>query len=168
MKNRITLVGSLLLLIACNQEADKQETTTLAQTQKDTTVSRNEPVGFNTDSKLFIWKATTDYKKIKNTNIPAGALTADSLIKGLNELYENIVLEKVRISGDTIYTAIKDATYLSEQMGSSGAELYVADVVLNLTEVPGIKFVNIQMEEGSHMQPGVWSAGNFQKYIEAK
>lgn len=77
---------------------------------------------------------------------------------------EQVLLEKVKISGDTIYTAIKDSEYLGNQMGSTGAEIYVADVVLNLTELPGIKYVNIQMKEGSHVQPGTWSKISFEKY----
>ena len=77
---------------------------------------------------------------------------------------ENIVLEKIKISGDTIYTEVKDSEYLTEAIGTTGAEMYLADVVLNLTEVAGIKFININLKEGSHMQPGTWSKDNFSKY----
>jgi hypothetical protein len=166
MKCTISLSLALMLL-ACNQTAEK-ENITETETQNDTMVNQtNEPV-FNPGSKLYIWKATPDYKKIKNNNMPAGILNADSLIKGLNEQYENILLEKVKISGDTIYTTIKNASYLTDQMGSTGAEMYVADVVLNLTAVPGLKYVNIDLQEGSHMEPGVWSLDNFKKYTELK
>jgi hypothetical protein len=79
-------------------------------------------------------------------------------------LNEKIVLEKIKISGDTIYTIIKDSKYLTDGIGTTGAEVYLADVVLNLTEVPGIKYVNIDLEEGSHMQPGTWNKENFVKY----
>ena len=167
MKYTIALLTGLLLL-ACNQNADKEEATGEEQPQIDTIAAQQTlPVG-NADSKLYIWKATADYKKIKNKEIPSGLLNADSLIKGLNAHYENIFLEKIKISGDTIYTFIKNASYLTDQMGSTGAEVYVADVVLNLTAVPGIKFVNIQLQQGSHMQPGVWSLDNFLKYTEEK
>ena len=90
----------------------------------------------------------------------------DSLIKGLNELHENIYIEKIKLSGDTIYTIIRNSTFLAESIGSSGAEMYLADVVLNLTEVPGIKYVDIYLEAGSHMEPGTWSRDNFSKYRE--
>jgi hypothetical protein len=42
--------------------------------------------------------------------------------------------------------------------------MYVADVVLNLTEVPGIKYVSIDLKAGSHMEPGTWSKERFAKY----
>ena len=157
-----------LLLSACNQHVEKEETTSVPQSHNDTIASQANPVILNPDSKLFIWKATPEYKKIKNKEIVTGIVNADTLIKGLNELYENIYLEKIKISGDTIYTVIKNASYLTDQMGSTGAEVYVADVVLNLTTVPGIKYVNIQLKEGSHMQPGVWSLEDFSKYTEEK
>jgi hypothetical protein len=163
-----TILLLALLMLGCNQTAEKEVTTNELPPQKDTMVVQKEGEVFNPDSKLYIWKATPDYKKIKNTDIPAGLLNADSLIKGLNEQYENIFLEKIKISGDTIYTKIKNASYLTDQMGSTGAEVYVADVVLNLTAVPGIKYVNIDLVEGSHMEPGVWSLENFKKYTEVK
>jgi PBP1b-binding outer membrane lipoprotein LpoB len=163
-----TILLLALLMLGCNQTAEKEVTTNELPPQTDTMVVQKEVEVFNPDSKLYIWKATPDYKKIKNTDIPAGLLNADSLIKGLNEQYENIFLEKIKISGDTIYTKIKNASYLTDQMGSTGAEIYVADVVLNLTAVPGIKYVNIDLLEGSHMEPGVWSLDNFKKYTEVK
>lgn len=168
MKMSPVLLCCLLVLLGCNQHADKQGPDSVPQPGRDTVTSQTTPGIRNPDSKLYIWRATPDYQKMRNKDVSVGTLNADSLIKGLNAQYENILLEKVKISGDTIYTAIKNASYLAEQMGSTGAEIYVADVVLNLTEVPGLKYVNIQLEEGSHMQPGVWSAENFKKFTEAK
>jgi hypothetical protein len=167
MKYNIVIVF-VLFFLGCNQKSDSEETTTKQESQVDTVTTKKQTPLFNPETKLFIWKATPDYKKVRNTEAGPSLQNADTLIKGLNELYENVFLEKLKISGDTIYTMIKDATYLAEQMGSTGAEIYVADVVLNLTAVKGIKYVNIDMAEGSHMQPGVWSLDNFSKYTEAK
>ncbi len=167
MKYNVVLL-IVLFLLGCNQKNESEETTADRESQVDSiTIEKQTPL-FNPETKLFIWKATPDYKKVRNTAAGPSLQNADTLIKGLNELYENVYLEKIKISGDTIYTKIKDATYLAEQMGSTGAEIYVADVVLNLTSVKGIKYVNIDMEEGSHVQPGVWSLDNFSKYTEAK
>ncbi len=158
----------LLLLAGCTQNKESDKTTVVRESKEDTVAMEQLPHLFNPESKLYIWKATADYKKIRNKTAGPALQNADSLIKGLNELYENIYLEKIKISGDTIYTVIKNATYLAEEMGSTGAEIYVADVVLNLTSLSGIKYVKIDLAEGSHMQPGVWGPSNFTKYIEAK
>lgn len=156
----------LLCLATCNQKADKEDTTGKPQPQLDTVKHLKPATNFNPESKLYIWRATPNYKKIKNTGYMQEILNADSLIKGLNELNENVFLEKISISGDTVYTIIRNSTYLAEQMGSTGAEVYVADLILNLTAVPGIKYVHLQLEEGSHIQPGTWSKDNFKKYTE--
>ncbi len=167
MKYNIALLF-VLFFVACSQKKESEETRINEASREDTVTIENQTPSVNAESKLYIWKATADYKKIRNTAAGPALQNADTLIKGLNELYENVYLEKLKISGDTIYTVIKNATYLAEQMGSTGAEVYVADVVLNLTSVTGIKYVNIELAEGSHMQPGVWSLDNFSKYIEAK
>jgi len=152
-------------LLACNnnsKEASKEEDNETVY--KDSIAIAPFIPGSNMESKLFVWKASPDYTREYNKDFKQDILNADSLIKGINEMNEKVLLEQKKISGDTIYTEIKDSEYLGNQMGSTGAEIYVADVVLNLTELPGIKYVNIQFKEGSHMQPGTWSKKNFEKY----
>lgn len=153
-------------LMACNTKEREKETVTETQYAADSVVTEeaSSTLQINPDSKLYVWKSSPDYTKIKNPEVTSSTLNADSLVKGLNELNENVLLQKIKISGDTIYTEIKDSKYLAESMGSTGAEIYIADVVLNLTEVPGINYVNIQLEEGSHVQPGVFSREQFKKY----
>lgn len=158
----------VLLILACSQKKEKEVTTGKAEPQTEPVVSSSTIAAYHTELNKIIWRATDDYKKIKNPLATAYWLNADTLIAGLNKYYENVFLEKIKISNDTIYTLIKNSKYLAEQMGSTGAEIYVADVVLNLTAVPGIKYVSINMEEGSHAQPGTWSLDNFKKYTAAK
>lgn len=155
----------MLSLLACNNKAKE------APKEQDNLDSYPDSLarvpfvpGSNPESELFVWKTSPDYTREYNRNFKPEILDADSLIKGINEMNEQVLLEKVKISGDTIYTEIKDSQYLGNQMGSTGAEIYVADVVLNLTAVPGIKYVNIQLKEGSHVQPGTWNKKNFEKY----
>lgn len=168
MKN---IIGFCLVagLLACNDNAtEAPEEVYQEEMQTDSFTTVPFVPGSNPESKLFVWKTSPDYSKEYNEDFKPEILQADSLIKGINEMNEQILLEKVKISGDTIYTEIKDSRYLGNEMGSTGAELYVADVVLNLTELPGIQYVNIQMEEGSHVQPGTWSKKNFQKFKPSK
>ncbi len=159
---RIYLVTVLAGLLACNNQ--QKETTDNTQSAADSVVVEQAVSSYNAESDLYVWKSSPDYTKEKNPSMRKEILHVDSLILGLNQLNENVFIEKLKISGDTLYTEIKDSKYLGEQMGTTGAEMYLADVVLNLTEVPGVKFVNIQMEERSHIQPGTWSKENFAKY----
>lgn len=119
------------------------------------------------ESQYWIWQADANKKtKNKNPQIDSSYYNVDTLLAGLNGKYPRIKLEKSRIGHDTLYAAIRDADYLTEQMGSTGAEQYIADAVLNLTAVPEIRFVRIDFEEGSHASPDVWSRDSFAGYKE--
>lgn len=112
-----------------------------------------------------LWHVDFETKtKRKDSTFKNEYLNADSLIKALNLLYQNIKLEKVKISGDTLFTVIKNNEYLGERMGTTGSELYVAEVVINLTSVNGINYVRIDMDERSHASPGVWKFSDFSDF----
>ena len=163
VSKRLAVLLLVAFLGACNnikEEKVEDEEVEIV----DSLAIENPVLVYNPNSKLYVWRATPDYTKKKNLEAEPVIINADSLIKGLNEYYENVFLEKIKQSGDTLYTTIKESNYLTQQMGSTGAEVYVADVILNLTAVPGIKYVHIDMLAGDHAQPGTWSADNFKNY----
>jgi hypothetical protein len=115
----------------------------------------------------FIWQVDADKKVIvKNPQLQPEFFNVDTLITGLNEMFPEIKLEKLRLSNDTLYTEIKDATFLTQRSGSLGAEQYIAQVVINLTSIEGVRFVRIAFEEGSHASPDVFSKEQFADYKE--
>jgi hypothetical protein len=158
---KICYLGLIIFFSACNQQEEKEPAPLPEQPPEATTDSLQIVKG---EAKLYVWKNDADYTRRKNSEINVASVNADSLIKGLNQMYENVYLQKDKQSNDTLYTFIKDSEFLTNRMGSTGAEVYVADVVMNLTEVPGIKYVHIDLQEGSHMQPGTWSRTNFARY----
>lgn len=163
----ILLLAAITAVVSCNANKEEANKSLSIETIEDGATV--EPtLQYNPESKLYVWKANFDYTKVQNPTFQQAILNTDSLIKGLNERYEKVFLQKDRISGDTLNTFIDDSQYLSNQMGSTGAELYIADVVLNLAEVPGVKYVAIKMEEGSHAQSGIWTKQNFEQYKTVK
>ena len=115
----------------------------------------------------YVWLVDFDKKtKTKNPKFKQGYLNVDTLINGLNQIHPNIILDKIKISGDTLFTEIKDSEYLGERIGSYGAFAYIADVVINLTSVKNINFVKIDFEDGSHISPGTWSKKEYGNYKE--
>lgn len=162
----------LLALLSCENNANKESVA-------DST-ENNNPAAADTAAlgpelpvadrrQYFLWEVDADQKtKKKNPQARPEYGNVDTLITGLNELYPQIRLEKKRLSHDTLYTEIKDAQYLTEQMGSTGSEQYIAQAVLNLTAVKGINYVRIDFAEGSHASPDVWSRKNFSDYKEVK
>jgi len=79
----------------------------------------------------------------------------------LNDTYPEIILHFTKTSNDTLFVKISNSTFLTQQMGSSGPEVYLADVTYNLTEISGINYVAIIFKAGDHASPGVYSRTDF-------
>ena len=58
---------------------------------------------------------------------------------------------------------VQNDEYLTERMGSTGAEEYLAAATFTLTEYKGIKSVRFLFEEGDHAVPGIYSRESFLK-----
>lgn len=91
------------------------------------------------------------------------SLTVPILIQKLNSLYPDIQLRYKKISGDTIFVAIDKSSYLTKQVGTTGAKGYLAEVTFNLTELKNINFVDIHFKEGDHAAPGTYTRTDFAK-----
>lgn len=90
-------------------------------------------------------------------------LTAAQLVQALNTSYPDVQLQFNTISHDTMYVSIPNSTYMSNQMGSTGAYNYMATAVFNLTELKNIQYIRFDFEEGSHAGPGVFSRSDFDR-----
>ena len=149
MKTGFLLYGILLLLVSCGSN----------QTE--------EPdVNNNNLSEQQSWQASLDDSSgniVLNRNgapLP-DTLSIDAIKAFLNSRYPNIQLQVLRQSGDTLYVQIPEATYLTQQMGSTGPEMYFGEAVYNLTEIPGIRFINFALAEGDHAGPDTYNRDSF-------
>jgi hypothetical protein len=161
------------LITSCSQRKDVQNTTVTdtvaimpANADSNSIRPNNEIFDNETEAQNYlIWKADIDSMLIrKNPDFKNSNLSLDSIIKGLNLKYREIPLEKIRLSHDTLYTLITNSEYLGEQIGSTGASSYLAEAVINLTSVKGVKYVNINFAEGSHATPGVFTRKDFEDF----
>lgn len=147
MKNYFLLLLCIPLLFACgNNKADQPATI------EDTAAS------------YFLWESALNdssgrlaMKKVET----ADSISTQSILGFTNKAYSRIRLDLVKTSHDTIYLKIDDATFLTQQMGSSGSILYLAAIVYNLTELAGIKYVTLDFEEGDHARPGTYNRDSF-------
>jgi hypothetical protein len=115
----------------------------------------------------YLWSAELAPKTgvaIKRLRLMAvDSLTQQNIIQILNETYPEIPLRFTKSSNDTLFVKISNSNYLTQQMGSSGPEVYLADVTYNLTEIPGINYVSILFKQGNHASPGIYSRTYFAK-----
>jgi hypothetical protein len=126
------LILASLLFTACNNSADSPEddgdTADLAPPVYSWQASLNDSTG-----KLEVKKSDA---------VGPDSLSVPAVITYLNKANTNVQLTFVKTSGDTVYLKIPDPMYLTQQMGSSGPTIYLAQAVYSLTEIPGIKYVN--------------------------
>lgn len=145
---RLSIYSSVLLLfiVSCSNNKPEEAETPVAE--------------------IYLWEAglndSTGLLQMKKIISPVvDSLSVTSVTGYINGEDSNIQLEYVKTSGDTVFLKIPDAEYLTQRMGSSGPTMYLAGVVYNFTEIPGIKYVNLDFEEGDHAQPGTYSRESF-------
>jgi Sporulation and spore germination len=151
MKFFSLFVFTSLLLAACNNKADQPAI------EEDST---------NTPAAVYSWQSVLndstgrlEMKKVEA--VGPDSLSPAAVIKYLNTTNSNVQLVFVKIAGDTAYLKIPDPMYLTQQMGSTGPTLYLSQVIYNLTEIPGVKYVNLDFEEGDHASPGTYNRDSF-------
>lgn len=119
----------------------------------------------------FYWHL--DFDTILNKEYLIRGIMLDSISQSPNELIDILnrrkpkcKIEYLDIIGDTIKIRILDDEYLTEQMGTSGADCFMGETIFTLTENNLIKFVRIEMEYGSHAGPGIYSRNDYKKLVK--
>ena len=90
----------------------------------------------------------------------------DELIRILNMRQSKSKINYVEQRGDTIVIKILNDEYLTEQMGTSGADCYMAETIYTLTENDLIQFVRFEIDYGSHACPGLYSRKDYERMIK--
>lgn len=151
MKFLSALIFITLLYSCGNNKAD--------QPVADADTTNMAPPVYSWQASLNDSSGRLEMKKVEATG--PDTLSAPAVVAYLNTTNSNVQLALVKISGDTVYLKIPDPIYLTQQMGSTGPTIYLAQVIYNLTEIPGIKYVNLDFEEGDHAAPGTFNRDSF-------
>lgn len=144
-----------IILSACNGPDKKAGTTDV------------ENIVIDQPDTVLFW-TVDDYNKIKTQvyKDTAGITDPGSVINGINSIYPKIHLRFLNLSNDTVYAKIDSAFAFTDDMGSFGATEYLSTVVLNLTTLQNINYVNLDFPVGSHASPGVFAKNDYQDYKE--
>jgi hypothetical protein len=139
---------------------------------EDTTDSAASP-GIRADSSMtvinrnMIWTVDDENAEKEKLKAPKNAIpdsfSVAHVIQLLNENFPGIRMELVKVSNDTAYVKIPDDERLTQEIGNTGAENYLASATFTLTEIKSIKFVNFALEPGDHAEPGVYSRNDFKR-----
>lgn len=160
MKNYVLFIIITIFFIACNSSKDKEA----ANTADSAVVSKSTDSSAIKDMHYF-WVADIVPQQglvlTKARPLSADSLSAPVIIQMFNEMYPEIPITVNKIGHDSIFIKIGNSKYLTQQMGSSGPETYFAELTYNLTEVPGINYVDFNFKEGDHAAPATYSRTDF-------
>ncbi len=115
------------------------------------------------------WSAVIDSSSQKiemrqNSRLDNSALNLQNISEALNQKYPEIRMANPYQNNDTVYVRIPEAGYLTQQSGSMGAEIFMAEVTYSFTQIPGVKFVHFSFQEGDHGSPGTYQRTDFNFY----
>ncbi len=125
-------------------------------------------VGPRGENLLFRGAYIDDIKK----NLP-------SLIEALNRYVGDVearrssqagdpaALPKIRFQGleeGILRVDVQNDDYLTQRMGSFGADEFLAVATFTLTEYGGVRAVRFDFREGDHAAPGVYTRASFSKH----
>jgi len=161
MKKAFWIIVISAFIISCNT---KKTDEAIVSTDSLINVSKPDSAAVIQDSHYF-WSSELDQKNglvmKKEVPVNADSLNAAYMINRLNEIYPEIRLDFVKASSDSIYLKVAKSNYLTRQMGSSGAEAYLAAVTYNMSELKGVTYVDIRFKEGDHASPGTYTRTDF-------
>jgi hypothetical protein len=94
--------------------------------------------------------------------------SSEKLIDEINLKFPKVGLELLKISKDTIYINVINSDVLTESMGTTGSNEFIAITTYTLTEIDSIKNVYFEMVDGSHAGKGVSTRNSFKTIFEIK
>jgi hypothetical protein len=166
---KLKLLGvslAVCLLAACNSNQNETVKTPPEEEVTDTVSAENNADSMRTIiNRSMIWTVQPQDSAKQKLRAPDSTqiktYSSAQLIDLLNKNYPDIHLDFIKISHDTIYVKIPDSGNLTNQIGDTGAENYLASITYSLTEMKNIHFVNIDMKGGDHAEPGVYKRDDF-------
>lgn len=162
MKKIICILLSAAILAACQRDTDKKSEQKV-QEDKDRTVAQGD--------KLLVlpWTATFNAESGEmelqsNPESNASNLTIQDMVDAINIKYPQIMLSHQEQHNDTLDVSIENATYLTQQIGTAGAQTYFAEATFALTELKGIQAVKFLFKEGDHAVPKTYTRQSFKDF----
>ena len=165
----IVLAFPIALLLSCstgNKEENVNPDVEIEDTVFESVTTGSEDSGLYVQNKSLLWHVddTKGFKLQKPKAPGIDTMSAKNLIQIINSNYDSIHLDYIKTSHDTIYVHIPHSEMLTERIGSTGAEMFMASSTWSLTELKGVRYVHYDFEEGDHASPGVYSRNNFKNF----
>lgn len=161
MRNGCIFFLCMIFLVGCTRDKKQSSPDSLGSGDADSVES---PANLDSLPWNTTYNETTQRLQLDHKAGSMKGVGHAEIINLLNKKYPGIRMEYVGMAGDTIITRIPDAMQLTQSIGTSGAESYLAEATFSLTEIPSIKAVKIEFEEGDHAMPGTFTRASFKDF----
>lgn len=157
---KVLLFLLVLLSVSCNQcnKASEQRNTSSSDSIKP---EKKDSVKLDDLPWITAIDPKTGNTHLQHLPAKSADLTPQQIVEAANKKYPQIKLQWIKKEGNTAYLKINDATYLTQSIGSAGAEAYLSEITYSFTEVEGINSIHLQFPEGDHASPGVYTREQF-------
>ncbi len=156
--SKIASILSCTLFFACN--GPNQNNSDSESEQKNESYSNTDSLPVD-DSPIWSYDYNAD-TLIRLDSNRSNPLTAAEAINIINKTYQGkVTLTLVGQDADTIKVKIEHPEVLTQQMGSTGAQAYIALATFTMTEQIGVNYVTFDFKEGDHASPGTYSRYSF-------
>lgn len=165
MKNNFLFIFLSILLFSCGSNNSNEDVE--YKTERDTaSVAANPDTTIRIINNKIFWSIQPNAQNEKRELVKPSTkginnYAPQQLVDSLNNIYPDIQLVLRKVGHDTIYVRIPQSLRLTENIGDTGAENFLATIVYNLTELSGIKYVNLFFLPGSHAEPGIYTRDDF-------
>jgi len=88
-------------------------------------------------------------------------IDAEFIKEQLNFTYPTVQISRIEEKQEVIDVYIQDANYLTQQMGSYGADEYLLHTVYAFTSLAGVETVRFHFKEGDHAEPRAYSRADW-------
>lgn len=159
MKRILQALAFLLIFQSCMQRDNSEEN---GEQPKDNIPTSSAPeTGWI--SPLWEFDPLKD-NPVKRRSLPDDSLNSQILRNLLNlQFQDKIEIDILKLSNDTLFIKIDDASYLTQQSGTTGANAFLATSTYTLTEIDSVNYINFSFKEGDHAAPGTYTREYFNK-----
>lgn len=156
----LTIISfGVILNYSCFQDTDKNKST------EDDSVNHNMVDSLTSvGDDVVLWEYDAQGDSMIKHETPDN-ISISGIVSSFNSRYDSIPLEVVSVAKDTVFLKISNAIYLSQRMGTTGANGYMSELVFSLTELPGIRLVDLDFEVGDHASPGLYDRNSFNRKL---
>ena len=158
MNSRLIIyLGILITLSNCKNKIDKNQQLKNIDEIESKNVYKEEK---SSETPLWVYHfddEINDFKIKRSRDFKNDTLTPSIITKIINKSWPKVQIKLDKIDNDTAFVFIPESNYLTQSMGTTGAEEFMVSCTYSFTELTNVNYVKFKFIEGDHAVPGVYS-----------